>query len=240
LVKKVIKNILRTSGYSVKKVAIDNIDENLRVLFKALDVNCVLDVGAHFGEYGQSLRDLGYKNKIISFEPLKSNFDILSNKAKNDANWDVYNFALGRTNSKSVINVSNDTVFTSFLNPTEYSSEQFGIKTHIARHETVDIFTLDSVFKKCCDGVSEPKVFLKLDTQGYDLEVVAGAKDSLRNIIGIQSEVSVKKIYEEMPDWLNAIALYRSIGYEVMGMYPVSRDDKLIVVEFDCILRKVI
>jgi len=240
LVKKTIKNILRSSGYAVKKVAIDNIDENLRVLFKTLEVNCVLDVGAHFGEYAQSLRDLGYKNKIISFEPLKSNFEILSNKAKYDDNWDVYNFALGRTNSTSDINVSNDTVFTSFLNATEYSNEQFGTKTHISRQERVEIFTLDSVFKQCCNGVNEPKVFLKLDTQGYDLEVVAGAKESLGKVIGIQSEVSVKKIYEDMPDWLNAIALYSSLGYEVTGMYPVSRDDKLIVVEFDCILRKVI
>jgi FkbM family methyltransferase len=240
LLKNAFKSVLRSSGYAIKKVAIDNVDENLRVLLEVLDINCVLDVGAHYGEYAQSLRNIGYKNKIISFEPVKANFEILSKRAEADSNWIVYNYALGSANSTSAINVSNDTVFTSFLNPNEYSNEQFGAKADIARKELVDIHTLDSIFHKCIEGFNDPKVFLKLDTQGYDLEVVSGATRSLEKILGIQSEVSVMPIYQVMPDWLDALALYRSLGYEVTGMYPVSRDNKKIVVEFDCILRKII
>jgi hypothetical protein len=51
------------------------------------------------------------------------------------------------------------------------------------------------------------RVFLKTDTQGYDLKVLAGARRTLDRTIGIQIELSVVAIYEGMPSYVEAIAM---------------------------------
>lgn len=96
MLKKIIKNIFRSSGYVVKKLPVDNLEENLIELFRVLEINCVIDVGAHYGEYGQLLRGIGYKNRIVSFEPVKESYEILHKIDGTDNNWILYNVALGR------------------------------------------------------------------------------------------------------------------------------------------------
>ena len=41
---------------------------HLAMLFARLKINCVLDVGAHVGQYGRFLRNIGYSGHIVSFE----------------------------------------------------------------------------------------------------------------------------------------------------------------------------
>ncbi len=64
-------------------------------LFPTLHINCVLDVGAHHGEYAEELRLNGYKGRIVSFEPVRESFRILREKCSRDERWDAYNYALG-------------------------------------------------------------------------------------------------------------------------------------------------
>lgn len=236
--KQFIKTIFRSFGYVVKRSPVDNIEENLSSLFKVLDINCVLDVGAHFGEYGHRLRSIGYKNRIVSFEPVKASYEILSQRAHADGNWLAHNFALGGANSTAEINIPTGSVLASFLEPSAYSKAEFGSFSAVERKELVKVATLDSTFDMCTEGIGSPRVFLKMDTQGFDLEVLRGAGEKTKRILGLQSEVSVKKIYEEMPDWISAIGVYTSLGYEITGLYPVNRDKDMLVIEFDCVLRK--
>jgi hypothetical protein len=61
----------------------------------------------------------------------------------------------------------------------------------------------------------------------------------LDRVVSIQIELSLKPIYEGQPRWLETIEELEGLGYEVTGMFPVSRDaDGLAVVEFDCTLRR--
>lgn len=122
-----------------------------------LNINCALDAGAHFGEYGQWLRKIGYRNRIVSIEPVKASYQIFQ-KTPKQKNWKVYNLAMGRNNSTAEINVSNHSVLASFLTPTEYSAEQFGAQAKIARKELVNIVTLDSIFKEYLEVISDPRL----------------------------------------------------------------------------------
>src|SRR5438128_9963923 len=74
---------------------VDSLAYHLKVVFRELAIDHVIDVGAHNGEYGQSLRELGYRGRIISFEPVRAAFDMLTPLAQRDGNWTVQNFALG-------------------------------------------------------------------------------------------------------------------------------------------------
>jgi hypothetical protein len=76
-VKSILQKALRRMGFAIKRLPIET-------LFDTLAINCVIDVGAYHGEYGQLLRAIGYKGRIVSFEPVKSSYDILSKRAAGD------------------------------------------------------------------------------------------------------------------------------------------------------------
>ena len=79
-----------------------------------------------------------------------------------------------------------------------------------------------------------------MDTQGYDLEVFKGASNSLSRIVALQSELSVKAIYDGMPGYLDTLAVYSDNGYLPSGLYPVSRNkDGLSLLEVDAVLIKI-
>lgn len=209
---------------------------HLRNLFALRDINCVLDVGANYGQYGTMLRDAGYRGRIISFEPVSASYQRLQQTAAKDGNWDTYNFALGSMEGEQEINVTAASDFASFLPPSEFSKNTFGDVVTIAKTERVHIKRLDDIFATVTKKQPQSNIHLKMDTQGYDLDVFRGAKNSLQNITSIQSELSVLPVYEGMPDYLESLATYRNAGFEITGMFPVSHDSAtLMVIEFDCV-----
>lgn len=209
---------------------------HLRNLFALRDINCVLDVGANYGQYGIMLRDAGYRGRIISFEPVSASYQHLQQTAAKDGNWDAYNFALGSMEREQEINVTAASDFASFLPPSEFSKKTFGDVVTIAKTERVHIKRLDDIFAMVIKKQRQANIHLKMDTQGYDLDVFRGAKNSLQNITSIQSELSVLPVYEGMPDYSESLATYRNAGFEITGMFPVSHDSAtLMVIEFDCV-----
>ena len=86
---------------------------------------------------------------------------------------------------------------------------------------------------------ADPRVFLKMDTQGYDLEVFAGAKD-VSSIAMVQSEVSVIPIYEGMPTYLDALAAYHASGFSLLDLFIVNRTGDGGVLEYDALLAQAI
>ncbi len=227
-------------GYDLIKIKKNHLtlESHLVNLFKTLDINCVLDVGGNVGQYAMMLRKTGYEGRIISFEPVSETFKILSEHAKDDPAWDVYNFALGEKDEEKVINVTASSDFSSFLDPSDYAKDAYAGSSKILEKETVKIKTLDDCVNEIIPDITASNIHLKLDTQGYDLQVVKGASDTLPFIKSLQSEVSVTPVYDETPDYIESIVAYRALGFEVTGMYPVSRDRmSQILIEFDCVMR---
>ena len=67
-IKRVVKDTARSFGYYVGTLPVDTLAEHLRTLFAALEINCVFDVGAHFGEYGALLRVAGEVRSALQRE----------------------------------------------------------------------------------------------------------------------------------------------------------------------------
>ena len=78
--------------------------------------------------------------------------------------------------------------------------------------------------------------YLKLDTQGFDIEVLQGGRDSLGAVRALQTEASVIGIYKGMPGYVDTIRYLDERGFDITGLYPVSRDSSLRLVEFDCVM----
>lgn len=211
----------------------------LKTILDAYKVNLVLDVGANTGEFAQTLRRTGYKGKIFSFEPISSVYEVLKEKASQDQNWDTYNLALGRQNGEQLIHISDMTHFSSFLNSNSFCAEEFGKVSIGIKDETVAVARLDKVLSEAIENIDKMRIYLKMDTQGYDLEVFAGVGNLLPYIVALQSEVSVVPIYENMPHITDSISIFEKSGFILAGMYPVNTSSSTLeIIEFDCMMIK--
>ena len=80
------------------------------------------------------------------------------------------------------------------------------------------------------------RILLKMDTQGFDLNVFKGASTFIQNIICIQSEISLTPIYSGMPHYLDSLKTYEDAGFVITGLYPISRKEDMTVIEMDCMM----
>jgi len=204
-------------------------------LFSALGVSLVLDVGAQVGHYGDFMRRNGYGGRIISFEPVAANYEELSDRARNDDLWQAINVALGSEDGEAEINVTKSTDFSSFWTPNAYAVGEWAGAAEIDHLERVKVRRLDTMLPEILGTESLPATFLKMDTQGWDLEVLRGASDVLGDMVAVQSEVSVLPIYGFMPNMHESLARFQELGFSVSGLFPVGYDSNNRVVEFDCV-----
>jgi FkbM family methyltransferase len=174
-------------------------------LFNYYNIEVVLDVGANIGQYGSELRSIGYKGRIISFEPTSFAFKKLEKLAKKDKLWDVYNMSLGEFDGETTINISQNSVSSSILdNLPELTNAS--PKAQFVNKENIKINKLDTIFKEL--NIKDKNVFLKMDTQGYEKNIIEGANESLKNIKGLQLEMALIPTYlgaldfEEMKNYI--------------------------------------
>jgi FkbM family methyltransferase len=246
--KTAIKRTLRHFGYDlVRYPSRETYGEHIRELLMTLDIDLVLDVGAHHGEYASLLRELGYAGRIISFEPVAANFDVIAQHCAHDPSWRAYNLALGSEDADKSINVMSDSFLNSFLAPSEFGLQWLDRNSDgghrcpmiVKGVDKVTVRRLDGLFDQMLNDAGAHNVFLKMDTQGWDLEVLRGADACISRIGAVQSEVPLKAIYRGMPSFIEVITECKRLGFEITGMFPVSRDtNNLAIVEFDCVMAR--
>ena len=207
-------------------------------LMKRLDINCVLDVGANEGQFAATLWDLGFTGWIASFEPVPETFRLLKRAAAAHSQWRVFPFALGAENVNLPIHVSDISVYNSFRTTRQDGLDRFP-DMRTKRIEPVEMRRLDDTLDECLAGIAEPRIYLKLDTQGFDLEVIRGGERTLERVLALQTEVSFKAIYDDMPDFIQSIRTLQQRGFDIVSFQPVSSElDELRAIEMDCIMAR--
>jgi FkbM family methyltransferase len=207
-----------------------------RRVFEEYGIDLVLDVGANTGQFVQGLRTF-YKGDVISFEPVPAAFDRLAKNAATDSRWKCYNLALGRDNATRKMNVFRETEMSSFLEANEYCARGMGEKVTRTGEGIVSIRRLEDVLDEVVPKFDARRTFLKMDTQGYDVEVFKGLGKKVEHVVALQSEVASIPNYKEMPHWTECMAVYEQAGFFVAGLFPVSWD-VCRVIEFDCLMVK--
>ncbi|HKC38138.1 MAG TPA: FkbM family methyltransferase [Gemmatimonadales bacterium] len=215
-------------------------ERRLGVVLQKLRINCVLDVGANRGQYGLALRQMGYSGHIVSFEPVRDAWETLRTVASRDHKWTTHHLALGAANSRAPMHVAAGSDFSSFLVPTAYSLERFPASAPVEHVENVEVCRLDHLLASVTSHIERPRFFLKMDTQGYDLQVFAGAQGVVDRLLGLQSELAVVPLYEHIPTMLAELRAYQAAGFEVSELAPVSRDPSTArVLEYDCLMLRI-
>lgn len=179
----------------------------LMQLLDSHKIDLVLDVGANIGQYSKSLRKGGYKGRIVSFEPTSAAHASITNTSIQDPKWQVApQQAIGDMDGHVDINVSSDSDMSSILDLEESTVDTLP-GSLVSEVENVPIFKLSSIFETYKNAAN--KTFLKVDTQGFEWQVLQGAEDILPQISGIQLELSLLPMYkgeqtfEKITGWLN-------------------------------------
>lgn len=201
-----------------------NPEGKVALAIKKHGITLVLDIGANVGQTGLALRQWGYGERIVSFEPVPAAHDALVKAAANDPLWHVAEpMAIGDKPGQAEIGISEATDMSSFKPATPDLLDALP-KTRLTEKIMVPVTRLDDVF----DDYAKPDdtVYLKIDTQGYECEVLAGARQCLPRIAGIQIEMSLLPLYDNetlIRDHLNF--LYDQ-GFHPWLMLPVGYSRK--------------
>ena len=201
-------------GWQLKKYPESPLKRRMRIL-ETRGIDLILDVGANIGQYGEHMRELGYREKIISFEPMREAFDILQARTVGDNEWESYNYGLGERDQTSIINVSQNSFSSSILDMTNTHIKSAPASQYVDKQE-IEIKQLDTVFEKVCGG--KKGIMLKVDTQGFEKNVIDGAKASLANIEVIQLEMSILPLYQGELLFIEMIKHLGDIGFKVVSL----------------------
>jgi FkbM family methyltransferase len=154
-----------------------------------MKINGVLHIGAHHGQEHSRYKDNNV-SKIVYFEPLKSNFEVLKSRINDDSI--LHNIALGSENKEveMFVETANNGQSSSILEPGLHLSQY----PHITfdSKEVVNMKRLDDVI----DNTNKDYNFICIDVQGYELEVFKGSTKTLENIDYIVTEINNDEVYK--------------------------------------------
>ncbi len=177
------QSLAQAFGYELIKIKRHpSVDAHLSNVIKHYAIDLVFDVGANRGQFSQRLRRRGYQGEIHSFEPASKVFEQLQSASLGDHNWFAHRLALGDACRQQTMNVAESTDLSSFLDPNEFGESQFSAMG-AAQRETVEVGALDSFAAEHIVDIHKRRILLKMDTQGYDLKVFAGATNTIGNIV---------------------------------------------------------
>lgn len=185
-------------------------------------IDLVLDIGANSGQFAEDIRRAGYKGKIVSFEPLSQAHGELLQASSRDTLWDVYpRCAIGDYNGEVEINIAGNSYSSSILPMLDAHSNAAPRSVYQGK-EKVELKMLDSIVGQYLQTASAP--FLKIDTQGFEWQVLDGAKETLQHVKGVLVELSLVPLYEGQNLWRDVIDRLEGEGFVLWAFKPEFTD----------------
>jgi FkbM family methyltransferase len=202
LIKHIIKKSFKFLGLEISKKKVDFDD----IYIKKIKKNPIIfDIGANQGQSIQRFKKIFKNPTIHSFEPIKSEFNILKKKYYNDKNIILNNFAVGNKNNQKKNFYINTKTSTSSFNKLKSGtkwlkirSKELGLSTNKFTKEIVktNIVTIDNY---CLKNNIKTIDILKIDTQGYEDKILEGARKVLGNgmVLMIEVEIMFDNVYKK-------------------------------------------
>jgi FkbM family methyltransferase len=205
-------------GYELRPLSTETLsqEETRRArLLRSRGITLVLDVGASKGHYALQLRRIGFEGRIVSFEPLAEPFSALAAAAARDEAWDCRRLALGARDGEAEINVAGNSTSSSLLEMEERHVQSAPQAAYVGT-ESVAVASLDSIWGDLVGD--DARVYLKLDVQGFELEVLRGADAHLGSVDCVQAELSFVPLYRDAPTFMEMIEFLGSRGFRLAGL----------------------
>lgn len=183
-------------------------------LLNHFKVNKIFDVGANVGNYAIKIRKLGFEGEIISFEPLTKAYKTLEKNAVKDLKWKTVNIGLGSRDEDAYINIAKNIDSSSLLEMLPVHLNSAPQSSYIGK-EKISVHKIDTIIDAYYN--KGDRILLKIDTQGFEKEVLEGALKSLPKIIGIQLEMSIIPLYDGGILYIEMIEFLKSKGFNLFS-----------------------
>lgn len=232
LAKKSIRSFAQQMGYEIVRSTVDT-NNKLRAggFFSHLEIDIVIDVGANTGQFAQWCRHIGYRGEILSIEPLRDAHASLLQNAASDPHWTIAErMALGDHEGEVEINVAGNSVSSSVLEMRENLLDALPQSKYIER-QVVPMRRLDNVVGKSLEG---RRIFLKLDVQGFEPQVLRGAGQLLSEVTALQLEMSLVSLYHDeiaMPEMYSMLERHGFLIWDLEPGFRHPRTGQLLQVD---------
>jgi FkbM family methyltransferase len=218
-----VKSTFRSLGFDLRRFNPANSEAaQLKAMLAVNRINIIFDVGANTGQFGRVLRSVGYRGKIVSFEPLVNAHEQLLKASRGDPLWEVATRgAIGSEEGEIEIHVAGNSQSSSVLGMLDAHSDAAPESRYLDK-EKVPLYRLDSLLPSYLSQDMVP--FLKIDTQGYEDRVIKGAKGVLSQITGLQLEMSLVPLYEGQKLYPEMMEVVSAAGFKLWSMSQVFVD----------------
>jgi len=180
-----------------------------------LQPGCVVDVGANRGQFTLVSRQVFPLAKIHAFEPLAEPAQIFQKVFRDDPNVEFHLCAIGREQKTATIHVTRDDDSSSLLPVT---AAQVGMSPEAVETETRQVLVLPLSQALAADCLPTGSL-LKIDVQGFELEVLKGCEDLLDKFSHLYIECSFVELYERQALAHQIIAWLEQRGFALTGVY---------------------
>ncbi|MGQ0827065.1 MAG: FkbM family methyltransferase [Bacteroidota bacterium] len=222
---RITKKVFQNFGILIRKYTPATSEELRRIkLLQHYNIDLVFDIGANKGQYATGIMDAGYTNKIVSFEPLTSAHSIIEKESKKHNNWTVApRCAIGSKKEEIEINISANSVSSTLLNMLD-THIQGAPESKIVGKEKVQVYPLDEIGNNYIKDTKN--MFLKIDVQGFEQEVLKGAEIMITKAKGIEMEISLVPLYEDQ-NWLlpQVLNYMQQKGFTLTSIVPAFTDN---------------
>lgn len=193
----------------------------LRLKAEETGVRTFLDVGANEGQFGADLLRTGWQGRIVSFEPTSAAHALLAERAaRHGSGWTVApRVAVGAAEGEAEINIAINSVSSSLLKVDRRSTDVAPASGFEAT-EHVAVRPLDAMIEP---GWEAP-FGLKIDTQGFELEVLKGASATLARTTVVSLELSLVELYEGGAKLDEVYAFMERAGFRCISLVEVFSD----------------
>lgn len=211
----IIKRLLRKKGYNVNRI-LPSTDAWARrnVLFAAKQIDLVLDIGAHVGGYGRSLRESGYSGAILSFEPQDTVLKELRNAAEKMPPWNVREVAISNFDGSATFYLEERSSSSSLMLMDEDARKM--AQSRMIDSRAVQVNRLDTILDEIlCMGSN---IYLKCDAQGAEKSIFEGAQRTIRNVAAVEIELSLGGMYSGQWNFREALDYFFLEGFELFSL----------------------
>ena len=165
-------------------------------------IKTIIDIGAHKGEFAQNALQIKSVNKIIAFEPQKKIFKLLKEKFSNNDKVFLNNFALSEKKEKKIMKINKMTATSTLNHEINDDSLYFKFKNFllyqkksIIAEEEIETTTFDAFFH---GKTFDENTLLKIDTEGYEIHVLKGSEQKIKEVKYILIENQFSNMYKNV------------------------------------------
>lgn len=214
MLKKILLKALNNAGYLVQKrefmaFGIDHAVDIARFRKDSKQVRIIFDVGANIGQTALSYLKNFPEAEIFSFEPISETFQQLQANVHGKSGIKCFNLAMGRESGSIQVQLQSSSLFNSLSNKGRYATGQA---------ETVCVVSLDEFLE---EKQIAPIDILKIDAEGFDLEVLKGGTKFLQSAkdVFVYIETTFRREDNDHTNFDEIHGFIYEYGFRFVGIY---------------------